>query len=295
MRIQRANTPRRRAFTLVEVLMAVGIFAMVLTAIYATWSSVMKGTHAGLVAAADAQRERMTRKVIEDALTTYQGFASSNYLIDVGQDGDFAYLSLVSRLPESFPGSGIFGGQAMRRVSFWVGADPKSGGNRLYMSQFPPLLATNDQIAPYVIPLAKDVTGFEIQFWDDQEGDFFPPESGPTNQMPKQIKVVLAFGGKRRDEQLRLSTSIIAPASTAVTAAMQGQSGGIGAGGGINTSPNAPGNPGFGGNPAGSGGNTFGGGAGQSPGGNVSPGGGGGAFNPGGGNRNNVNRGIRPR
>lgn len=231
MRIQRANTPRRRAFTLVEVLMAVGIFAMVLTAIYATWSSVMKGTHAGLVAAADAQRERMTRKVIEDALTTYQGFASSNYLIDVGQDGDFAYLSLVSRLPESFPGSGIFGGQAMRRVSFWVGADPKSGGNRLYMSQFPPLLATNDQIAPYVIPLAKDVTGFEIQFWDDREGDFFPPESGPTNQMPKQIKVVLAFGGKHRDEQLRLSTSIIAPASTAVTADMQGQTGGAGAAG----------------------------------------------------------------
>jgi prepilin-type N-terminal cleavage/methylation domain-containing protein len=242
MKIQQSTVPLRRAFTLVEVLMAVGIFAMVLTAIYATWSSVMKGTHAGLVAAADAQRERMTRKVIEDALTTYQGFASSNYLIDVGQDGDFAFLSLVSRLPESFPGSGIFGGQAMRRVSFWVAKDEKSGGNRLYMSQFPPLLATNDQIAPYVIPLAKDVTGFEIQFWDDLEGDFFQPEPGPTNQMPKLVKVVLAFGGKRKDEQLRLSTSIIAPASAAVTAGMQGQTGGAGGVPGRNNVP-VPGNP----------------------------------------------------
>jgi prepilin-type N-terminal cleavage/methylation domain-containing protein len=223
----KTNRPFRRAaaaFTLVEVMMAIGIFAMVLTAIYGTWSSVTKGTRAGLTAASDAQRERMTRKVIEDALTTYQGFASSNYLIDVGHDGDFSYISLVSRLPESFPGSGIFGGQAMRRVSFWVAADKTSGGNRLYMSQFPPLLATNGLVQPYVIPLATDVTKFQIQFWDDLEGDFFPPESGPTNQMPKQIKVEMTFGGRRKDEQLRVMTSIIAPASTAVTADMQSPS-----------------------------------------------------------------------
>jgi type II secretory pathway pseudopilin PulG len=217
------SVPQRRAaaFTMVEVMMAIGIFAMVLTAIYATWSSVSKGTQTGLKAAADAQRERMTRKCIEDAITTYQGFTSSNYLIDVGMDGDFSYLSLVSRLPESFPGSGIFGGQALRRVSFWVGPDEKTGGNRLYMSQFPPLLATNDLFEPYVIPLATDVTAFEIQFWDDQESAFFLPEPGPTNNMPKQIQVSLAFGDARRGEQVRLMTSIIAPASTAVTADMQ--------------------------------------------------------------------------
>ncbi len=253
--------PQRRsaAFTMVEVLMAVGIFAMVLTAIYTTWSSVSKATHSGLKAAADAQRERMTRKCIEDAITTYQGFTSSNYLIDVGMDGDFSYLSLVSRLPESFPGSGIFGGQAMRRVSFWVGPDEKTGGNRLYMSQFPPLLATNDQFEPYVIPLATDVTAFEIQFWDDQESEFFLPEPGPTNNMPKQIQVSLAFGDARRGEQVRVMTSIIAPASTAVTADMQSPSaapvavgrrpgGGIGRPGvqqpgGPRPNPGNPGNP----------------------------------------------------
>lgn len=230
---------RSTAFTLVEVMMAIGIFAMVLTAIYSTWSTVTKGTRTGLRAAADAQRERMTRKVIEDAITTYQGFASSNYLIDVGQNGDFSYLSLVSRLPESFPGSGIFGGQAMRRVSFWVGPDEKHGGNRLFMSQFPPLLATNDQFAPYVIPLATDVTAFEVQFWDDDEGDFFLPEPGPTNAMPKQIKVSMAFGDKRKnpDVQVRVMTSIIAPASTAVSSDMQGQTGGPVAGSRINRIP----------------------------------------------------------
>ena len=32
---------KKRAFTLVEILMAMAIFAMVLTAIYATWTAIL--------------------------------------------------------------------------------------------------------------------------------------------------------------------------------------------------------------------------------------------------------------
>ena len=42
----------RRGFTLVEILMAMAIFALVLTAIYATWTAILRGSRVGLEVAA---------------------------------------------------------------------------------------------------------------------------------------------------------------------------------------------------------------------------------------------------
>ena len=46
------STQRADGFTLIEIMMAMGIFALALTAIYATWSLILKASKGGLAAAA---------------------------------------------------------------------------------------------------------------------------------------------------------------------------------------------------------------------------------------------------
>ena len=49
---------RKQAFTILEIMIALFIFAMVLTAIYSIWHGIIKGTASGLKAAAEVQRSR---------------------------------------------------------------------------------------------------------------------------------------------------------------------------------------------------------------------------------------------
>jgi prepilin-type N-terminal cleavage/methylation domain-containing protein len=63
-----ASHLHRRAFTMVEVILAIGIFGLVMIAIYASWSSIMRATRIGLTAAAEVQRTRIAIRSLEEAL-----------------------------------------------------------------------------------------------------------------------------------------------------------------------------------------------------------------------------------
>src|SRR5215472_15070623 len=63
-----------RAFTLVEILIALGIFSMVLAAIYSTWTAILRASKAGRDAAAAVQRARMAGRTIEESLGSVQAF-----------------------------------------------------------------------------------------------------------------------------------------------------------------------------------------------------------------------------
>ena len=182
-----------KGFTIVEIMIALMIFAMVLTAMYSIWMSILKGSRAGLSAAASAQRGRIAIRTLEDALLTAQMFrANMNYYwFSADTSTDFAELSLVSRLPASFPGVGRYGDQIVRRVTFRVenGAD---SDRQLVMTQAP-MLATN--IEPYSLVLAKDVTLFTMEFWDaDPRVNDWVSEWTNTNSLPKLMRVALGLG-----------------------------------------------------------------------------------------------------
>src|SRR5262245_28796456 len=110
----------RRGFTLIELMLAIALFAGVLAAIYSCWSAVVRGSKSALDAAAEVQRGRIAQRTLESALATAEMFVdNSRYYAFYGEtDGDFAFLSFVARLPDSFPGAGMFGDLAMRRVAF---------------------------------------------------------------------------------------------------------------------------------------------------------------------------------
>jgi prepilin-type N-terminal cleavage/methylation domain-containing protein len=196
MRVAKTHSKQQRAFTILEVMIALFIFAIILSAIYTTWMGIVKGIKSGTKAAADVQRSRMALRSIHDALLTAVVYNENVkwYYFVADTKGDFAALTFVSRLPASYPGVGHFGDSIVRRVSFYTqsGSDGKA---ELVMSQVPMLLNTNDGGAQgYSMVLARDVGKFELSFFDPQKKDWVTDWQN-TNTLPSQVQVTLALGG----------------------------------------------------------------------------------------------------
>jgi prepilin-type N-terminal cleavage/methylation domain-containing protein len=190
--------PQTRAFTLVEVLIAMGLFTMVMGSVYACWSSVLRGTRIGLAAAANAQRGRVALHTVEQALITCQLFNDNNrYYTFLTESGDpYCGVQMTSRLPDSFLGSGYFGKASLRRVLFTVERGDYNENN-LILTQVPMLDASEAQ-DPYKIVLARDVTLFSLEYWRPGDKDF-TPDFLYTNQLPKLVRVTLGLGHDSRN------------------------------------------------------------------------------------------------
>ncbi len=67
----------RCAFTLIEIMVAILIFSIVLAAIYSTWAAIMKASQVAQDVAAQAQRQRITVRTIEDSLMAVQSFQAA--------------------------------------------------------------------------------------------------------------------------------------------------------------------------------------------------------------------------
>jgi prepilin-type N-terminal cleavage/methylation domain-containing protein len=196
--------PGARAFTLLELMLAVTIFGMVLTAIYSTWTAILRTARVGNDVAANAQRARIAARTLEDALVSAVMFQANAplYTFEADTSGDFAALSLVSRLPTTFPGSGFFGDLAVRRVSFTVETAP-DGTNDLILRQMPLLISEKAETADQAIVLARDVRRFTLEFLP-RPGQASGPRAGEwqaewplTNALPWVVRFTLAFGGAR--------------------------------------------------------------------------------------------------
>ena len=188
------NQKAGRAFTLVEIMIAVTILGLILVAIYASWSAILRGSKIGLEAAAEVQRSRIAMRALEDALASTELFTENiqHYAFVTDTSGDFALLSLVAHLSKSFPGSGIFGDQVVRRVTFSV--EPGKSGNELVMSQRPLLAPTNStEDQSYSLALARNISAFTLEFWDTNKHEW-ASEWLFTNQLPKLVRVTLGFG-----------------------------------------------------------------------------------------------------
>lgn len=224
---------RPRAFTLIEILISMAILTVVVAAIYSTWMSIIRATQRGEKAAADVQRSRMAVQSVESALTGAAMFSENvmHYSFDVDTSSEFALLSFVSRLPESFPGSGMFPGEPLRRVTFSVEPGDE-GNNALVMRQQPMLEEIQAGDEPYGITLAKNINRFELEFWDTNVNDW-AYEWLYTNQLPKLVRVLLAFGDENNVvlSSQDVVAKVVSIPSEAVTREYQLASGGGGQGG----------------------------------------------------------------
>ena len=221
MKIATGNARRDGwAFTLIELMVAIGLFALVMISIYSCWYSVVRSASIGLQAAAAAQRGRVAMRTIEDAVLTAQMYTENarfySFVADTSEK--FAALSLTCRLPGNFPGAGYYGEDqlALRRVTFTVekGTD---NDNQLVMMQMP-VLAADSESTEYDITLAHDVTDFSLEFWDPAQRDW-TKEFLPTNQLPAMVRITLGLGHNSINptKPVEVISRVVAPAAVMVT------------------------------------------------------------------------------
>ncbi len=194
------------AFTLLEVLIAIAIFAGVIAAIYSTWTSILRSSQVAQTAAAEIQRSRVAVRTLEEALLgalipvprTPQGSRMNADYYSFLADGDPAepFLSFVARLPESFPRGGRFPERPIRRVTFNLERG-SAGDKELVLRQTPLLFEMDRDEQENPLVLAKNVLRFTLEFWDDRAAEWqiaWPA----TNQVPPLIRFSLATGREQR-------------------------------------------------------------------------------------------------
>ena len=248
---------RRGAFTLIEIMVAIAIFGMIVAAIYSTWVLILKSSRVGQEAAAQIQRERITVRTIEDALTCIQSFQASmmQYYSFVVLNGDQPVLSFAARVPGTFPRNGRFGDFNLRRLTFTVEAG-KDSEKDLVLRQNPILMDVDPDEQSYPLVLARNVKIFAVECLDTDKG--WVTEWNDTNSIPLQVRYTLVAGGNGPGWAI---TNVVTMQSITMPSVVQMPRGGGGGGGGINL--NNPG--GGGGGPGGQGGRGFGGGQGGHP------------------------------
>lgn len=265
----------RRGFTLIEIMVAMAIFAMVVAAIYATWSLILRSTQVGENAAARVQRERIALRTIEDSITCIQSFqASPQYYYFLVDNGTQPTLSFAARLPDTFPRNGKFDSN-LRRLTFTVEAGPGEHENDLVLRQTPLLQDMDEKEQATPLVLAKYVTSFSVECWDTNTMDWVT-EWDDTNSIPPMLRVSMALGSPSsvqvyssgpKESDTVISSEITVPSVMLPTVLQNGQGGGGGSGGGrINNTRNQN-NSGGGNNGGGNRGNGggFGGGGGMRP------------------------------
>ena len=154
----------------------------------------MQSTDAALKLTAQAQRARMAVRSVEQALTGAQLFQANAALYSFVADtsGSFGAISFAASLGESFPGSGYFRGERLRRVTFLV-----DDNNELVIRQNSLLAPPEEEFETYPIVLAKEVSVFQLEFWEPRKGEYIP-EWLFTNQLPQVVRVTLGFGSTGR-------------------------------------------------------------------------------------------------
>jgi len=191
-----------RAFTLVEILIAMGILSLVLAAIYSSWTAILRASKVGLEAAAAVQRARMAGRTIEESLGSVQSFAQNQqYYAFVSENGSDSTLSFVSRLSPSFPRSGKFGDFCVRRVTFSV-EQGRDGTRDLVLRQNPLLMDMDKDEKEFPLILATRVKEFKTEFWDLRLQDWVD-EWKQTNAIPVMVKVTLKLADSKFTSQVR--------------------------------------------------------------------------------------------
>jgi len=233
MKIRRAK--QQHAFTILEITIALFIFALVLTAIYSIWHGIVKGTASGLRATAEVQRSRVSMRCIEQAFLSARVFNENMryYWFLTDSAGDKSAVSMTCRLPSDFLGMGyVDPNLRMRRVEIFTRSGPD--GDELVMSHVPILIDTNAPGGePFSIVLARDVTRFELEYTDPRKGEWIT-EWPYTNMLPRLVRVTLGLGkvgGKVSGQSEDLVSRIIAVPAQNIMGLQSGPPPGMGPGG----------------------------------------------------------------
>jgi prepilin-type N-terminal cleavage/methylation domain-containing protein len=220
-----------RAFTLLEIMVALAMLAVIVVAIYSCWYSIVKGSAVAAKAAAAGQRTRMAMQTVQDALLSACMYAQNQqyYSFVVDSEGDYSSLSFTAHLPGSFLRSRKFGGAEIRRLNFTIEPGPDSK-KQLVLRQNVLLMDPDQDETENPLVLARDVNQFIVEFTDPNTGDW-TSDWVNTNQLPKKVRVTLTLGDKFSDKPQESMVGTVALIAQPVQGVWQMPVGGVGMGG----------------------------------------------------------------
>ena len=187
-------------------MVALVIFSMIIGAIYATWIIIMRATTVAQDVAAQAQRERITLRTLEDSLMAVQSFqASPQYYSFVVEGGAKPLLSFTARVPDIFPRNGKFFDPLtgrdfnLRRLTFTLEAG-EGDQKDLVLRQNPVLMDLDQDEQQFPLVLAKNVRKFTVECWGtNRVNNTLEWAKGwteaNTNSIPLMIRINLVLGG----------------------------------------------------------------------------------------------------
>lgn len=189
--------PRKKllAFTLIEIMVAIAILALIIVAIYSSWNAILKGSRVGLDAAAAAQRMRISMRTIHDSMLCACMFNANptNYAFVADSSEDYSSVSFVAHLPKSFPRNGKFGDLTTRRLTLAVENEPGSNTRQLVLRQRPLIMDFDKDEMEFPLVLARDVSKFIVEYSDPKTGDWLS-DWDASNTLPREVRITLGLG-----------------------------------------------------------------------------------------------------
>jgi prepilin-type N-terminal cleavage/methylation domain-containing protein len=184
----------KRAFTLLEVMVALAFVSILIAGIYSCWYSILKGSRVARESSAAVQRSRIAIRTLQDSLLCAcmytQNMRYYSFLVD--SEGDYTTLSFVAQLPNTFPRSGRFGDLDVRRLTFAIEPGPDSQ-NQLVLRQSPLLMEPDKDESEHPLVLARDVNAFIVEFIEPRTGEWVT-DWPLTNQLPRKVRITLGLG-----------------------------------------------------------------------------------------------------
>jgi prepilin-type N-terminal cleavage/methylation domain-containing protein len=217
-----------RAFTLLEIMVALAMLAIIVVAIYSAWYSIVKGSAVAAKAAAAGQRTRVAMRTVQNSLLSACMYAQNQqyYSFVAGGEGDYSSLSFTACLPDSFLRSRKFGGAEIRRINFTIEDGPDSK-KELVLRQNVLLMDPDRDEMENPLVLAHDVKQFIVEFIDPSSGDW-TSDWPTTNQLPKEARITLTLGDKFSDRPQESMVMTVALAAQSVQAVWQMPMGPVG-------------------------------------------------------------------
>lgn len=202
----------RYGFTLLELVLAIFIFGIVVSAVYGGYNltfSTIENSEKELELASRARviLERMS----SDLRSVYPGAGGYLQSSSDGQfDGDT--FSCISTAHLLFDPTGFQAG--LTTLSYSVKEDEEGGQLELYRSDIPILPGVSSSADDEVL-LGYGLESIELKYVDGDgtEHDQWPPGGGFDDLLPVMVRIILQFEGSEEDDGRIFQTAVALPVS----------------------------------------------------------------------------------
>jgi type II secretion system protein J len=181
------------AFTLLEIMLAITMLALVATAVYSTWSAGLAGWKRSATVTDELQRERIVMETLAELTQSAVFFSSKDSLYEIEgtrepQTGDS--ISFVTGSDLLLPQTEVAIG-GMRRVTISLARD--TWGRSFLGISNTPALQVEQAPDPVIHILSMEVCGFGVRYRDPRSMSWTDKwEEG--NLIPSAVEYTVAFG-----------------------------------------------------------------------------------------------------